>query len=999
VALGAGPERVVALALPRSPEMVVAILAVLKAGAVYLPIDPGLPADRVGFLVRDAAPGLVVTASSVHSGRPEGVASVVLDDPRTRAALESLPQTDLTDADRTRALRPDNSAYVIYTSGSTGQPKGVIVEHRNLANLLAAHRNGFLADAGGRRLRVALTAAFSFDTSLEGLVLMADGHELHVIEDAVRMDADAAVGYVADRRIDFLDVTPSYVHQLIAAGLLSHERHRPAMLMLGGEALGESLWRTLAQAPDTTGYNFYGPTECTIDALSCRVGDLARPAVGRPLANLRAYVLDGRLRPVPVGVAGELYLSGAQVARGYLNRPGLTAQRFVACPYGGPGERMYRTGDLVRWTAAGMLEYLGRVDDQVKIRGFRIEPGEIEAALLAHPAVTGAAVIAREGSGGNKRLVAYVVPVPDDAVDLTGLRAHLASALPEYMVPSAFVVLGEIPLTVNGKVDRAALPEPESGPDQRAEYVPPNGPMETALAGIWADVLGVERVGADDNFFELGADSILSIQVVARARQAGLSLTTKQLFLHQTIASLAPHVSTTTTANSEEEPVVGPAPLTPIQRWFFDTHTVNPHYFNQSMLVELTDDLDEQALGHALDALLAHHDALRMRFEPGEGGWRQVNAPVEPVDVFRRHDLSDVDPEEQSSALEKVADSVHASFDLGRGPLLKTVLFVRGEERPPLLFLAAHHLVVDGVSWRILLDDLDRAYQQAVQGKVISLGTKTTSFRDWALRLDEFVADGRLDRELDYWAGVADGGALPVDHPSPQAAVAAEPVSVSLGPEDTDALLRGAPTAYRTRINDVLLAALAWALSRWTERSRVTIDLEGHGREEIIDGVDLSRTVGWFTTVFPVALDVAEGDEPDWRRLVKSVRRQLRTIPSNGFGFGALRYLGPAEVRDRLSAGAADPQIAFNYLGQWDARSQEAGVGLYRAVHGSLGQDNDPADPGSYLLDIAGAVQSGRLEFSWCYQPDVHHRSTVEAVAADFAEALRRIANDCREAL
>ncbi|MGH3989770.1 MAG: condensation domain-containing protein, partial [Pseudonocardiaceae bacterium] len=331
-----------------------------------------------------------------------------------------------------------------------------------------------------------------------------------------------------------------------------------------------------------------------------------------------------------------------------------------------------------------------------------------------------------------------------------------------------------------------------------------------------------------------------------------------------------------------------------------------------------------------------------------------------------------------------------------RPPLLKAVLFDLGAGRRPCLFLAAHHLVVDGVSWRILLDDLDTAYQQAVRGEAIDLGRKTTSFRDWAFRLGDYLATGELDHELDHWESALDGSELPVDCAQPQRGTPARAVSVLLNAEETDALLRGAPTVYRTRINDVLLAALAWALSRWIGRGRVSIDLEGHGREEILDGVDLSRTVGWFTTIFPVALDVAISDEPDWRNLVKSVRRQLRAIPRNGFGYGALRYLGSPEARERLSAHGSGPQIAFNYLGQWDARSEDAGGGLYRSMHDSLGQEHDPADQSSHVLEVVGDVQGGRLGFFWYYQPGLHDQSTVESVAGDFVDALRRIALDCR---
>jgi non-ribosomal peptide synthase protein (TIGR01720 family) len=593
-------------------------------------------------------------------------------------------------------------------------------------------------------------------------------------------------------------------------------------------------------------------------------------------------------------------------------------------------------------------------------------------------------------------LVAYIVPAANEMVDSAQLRAHLSTMLPDYMVPSALMVVKELPLTPNGKLDRKALPAPEFGAAATVGYIAPRSEVERTLANIWAQVLGVERVGVTTDFFELGGDSILSIQVVSRIRQAGLWLTAKDLFLHRTIASLASVATAMERSDVEWEPVVGLAPLTPIQHWFFQNHKANPHHFNQSILVELTGELNGQALRRALDALLVHHDALRMRFKQIDGQWQQYNSPVEPLQVLQQCDLSGVDIEEQADAMEKVADDLHASFDLAHGPLLKGILFELGTAQRPCFFLAIHHLVVDGVSWRILLDDLDTAYQQTARGEAIRLGSKTTSFRDWATSLEEHVATGKLDHELDHWTGALEGGALPVDHAPPVSTTPARAVSVLLGTEDTEALLRTAPTAYRTRINDVLLAVLAWTLSRWTGENRVSIDLEGHGREDVLDGVDLSRTVGWFTTIFPIALDVATCNEPDWRSLIKSVRRQLRAVPGNGFGYGALRYLGSPAARDRLFTKSPEQAIAFNYLGQWDARSEEQD-GLYWAIHGSLGQDHDPADRSSYLLEIVGEVQGGQLGFSWYYQPDVHARSTVEFVADDFLGALRSIAQDCRE--
>ncbi|MFC7615017.1 amino acid adenylation domain-containing protein [Actinokineospora soli] len=693
-----GPERVVAVALPRGVDAVVAQLAVLKAGAVYLPVDPALPAGRRAHLVADSGAVLVIDHVLDTGGEPS------------------------TDPDV--GLRPDNAAYVIYTSGSTGLPKGVVVEHRSLIALLHNHRADFVAAAGGRRLRVALSAVFSFDTAWEGPVLMADGHELHLLPDEVRMDPAALVEYVAARRIDFLDLTPSYLRQLLPAGLLTDPRHRPAVLMVGGEAVDEALWRELAAA-DTAAYNFYGPTETTVDAVSAPItGD--RPVIGTPLRNTRAYVLDTDLRPVPPGVPGELYLAGPQVARGYLDRPGLTAQRFIADPFSGPGERMYRTGDRVRWTADGALEYLGRLDDQVKVRGFRIEPGEVEAALVG-AGVREAAVVVRE-DGGHRRLVAYVVT----DVDPADLRAALRRTLPDHMVPAAFVRLDRLPLTPNGKLDRRALPAPERGAD---DHVPPRDATEARLAEIWAEVLGLDRVGVTDNFFAIGGDSILSIQVVSRARRAGLALTSRDVFAHQTIADLATAV--TPAAAPAAPAVTGPAPLTPIQHWFFATRDPRAR-FTMTLHVETAADPDR--LAAALAAVVDHHDALRMRFHRVEGGWRQEPA-ADPVPLHRAT-VSDVD---------SYADAARDALDVERGPVLHAALLdVEGSLR---LLLIAHHLVVDGVSWRVLVDDLRTAYDQLGRGEPVRLTPVGTPYTEWAHRLDRHVRAGGFDDDLPHWAG------------------------------------------------------------------------------------------------------------------------------------------------------------------------------------------------------------------------------------------------------
>jgi amino acid adenylation domain-containing protein/non-ribosomal peptide synthase protein (TIGR01720 family) len=908
-----------------------------------------------------------------------------------------MPAGNLTDADRTSPLRLPHPAYVIYTSGSTGRPKGVVVPHCGLASFSAAEVERFAVRPGDRVLQY---SSPSFDASVLELCMSLPVGAAVVVPPPGPLLGERLAEVLGGRQVTHALIPPAALATVPAAELSDFRT-----VVVGGEACTAELVHRWA--PGRRMINAYGPTESTVvstwsEPLAPGAGP---PPIGRPILNTRTYVLDGALRPVPVGVAGELYVAGTGLARGYLNRPGLTAERFVPNPFGGPGSRLYRTGDVVRWTAGGELEFVGRADDQVKIRGFRVELGEVRAVLVRHTDIAEAVVVAQQGAG-YKRLVAYLVPEVGSTVpSTTALRELLARSLPDYMVPSAFVPLEALPLSPNGKLDRRALPAPDAGGTGESPYVPPSSPTEQALAGVWADVLGLDRVGVQDNFFALGGDSILSIQAVSRARQAGLRLTPKDLFLHQTIASLAPVVTGLDSGESDRRPVVGPVPLTPIQHWFFRAHRVNPHRFNQATLLELGEEPAADALERAFAALLAHHDVLRSRFERSGGEWRQLIPPVEPARVLERHDLSDVDSDEQLPAMEKVADGVHAGFDLGRGRLVEAVLFERGPGRRPMLFVAAHHLVVDGVSWRILLDDLATAYRQAVRGEPVDLGPKTTSVKDWSERLREHVHAGGFDHEVEHWVNASTADPLPVDHPLGNAlapATAAAPVgtvSVRLDAADTEALLRGAPTAYRTGINDVLLAALAWALSRWTGRRRVAVDLEGHGREEILDGVDLSRTVGWFTTMFPVVLDVpVDGEQPEWRTLVKSVRRRLRAVPGNGLGFGALQYLGSPAVRDRLSVGLPGPQIAFNYLGQWDAHSAEPDGGLVHAEHGSLGQEDDPADRGSHLLEVVGATHGGRLAFTWYYSPDRHDRSTVESVVDGFAGALRHIARDCRGA-
>ena len=952
VELGVGAERPVGVLLERSADLVVAELAVLKAGGAYLPVDVRAPRERMArILVAADAAALITdrtwteTSHVIHSGPIVVTTDTALTD--QPATAPGVP------------VHPGNLAYVMYTSGSTGEPKGVAVTHRDV---LALALDGCFDGPAHRCTLLHSPAAFDASTYELWVPLLRGGQV--VIAPAGDVEIDTVRRMITEHDVTALWLTAG-LFRLIAQDAPDALAGAQEVWTGGDIVPAPAVRRVLAACPELTIVDGYGPTETTTFAthhtITGPVPD--RIPIGVPQDNMRAYVLDERMRPVPSHVAGELYVAGAGVARGYLGRPGLTAQRFLPDPFGPPGERMYATGDIVTWNNNGQLNFTGRADDQVKIRGFRIEPGEIETALTHHPDITEAVVVSRADEHGRTRLVGYVVPAPDVRPDPAALRAHAGAALPDYMVPAAFVVLDRLPLSRNGKLDRTALPDPVFDAVGTG-YLPPRTPAEETLAAIWAEVLGIERVGIQDNFFELGGDSILTIQVVSRARQAGLALLPRDVFRAPTVAALAATSAEVEAVAIDQGPVTGEVPLTPIQRWYFAMNPVEPQHFDQSITLDLRPDADLDALGAALAALVAHHDALRMRFEYAADCWRQVNGPVEPTALLHRHDVSSM------ADARAIADAAHRGFDLANGPLLRAELLDFGDRRQ--LVLAVHHLVVDGVSWRILLADLDTAYQQACSAAPIALGAKTTSYRDWAIRLAQI---GGFGADADYWKSVVDGAqpAIPADSEGPNTPASTRTVTVQLDEPDTHALLRDVPAVYRTRINDVLLTALGRVLTDWTGHRRVLVDLEGHGREPIDPGMDTSRTVGWFTSIHPVALT----SDRDWGVALKATKEDLRAVPHHGL-------LSPAAP--------VTPAVSFNYLGQFD--SAPGGARLYERA-GAIESDLSESATRPHLLEIVGAVQDGALAFTWYYSANAHQERTIGDLAQRFTSALREIVAHC----
>ncbi|MEU6816714.1 non-ribosomal peptide synthase/polyketide synthase [Streptomyces sp. NPDC046860] len=1002
---GAGPERVVALALPRTAEHIAAILAVLKSGAAYLPLDPDLPEARLTGMLADTRPVLVLTTEDTALPATD-IPVLLLDTP-----ADGLPQAEPT------APAPDHPAYVIHTSGSTGRPKGVVVTQRGLANLFHSHRHDLHAAArrgtGRDRLRVGHAWSFSFDASWQPQLWLLDGHALHIADDETRRDPELLAAFIRDHGIDFIEVTPSLLARMADSGLIGPDGDCPlALVGFGGEAVPESLWTRLAALPHTEAVNLYGPTEATVDALVGHVRDSARPVVGRPVHHSRAYVLDTALRPVPPGVTGELYLSGPGLARGYLGRPELTAERFTADPFGAPGTRMYRTGDLARWTEDGLLEFAGRSDDQVKIRGYRVELAEIEAALDTHPAVAQSVVVAREPRPGIRQLIAYAVLRDGTPADPAGLRAHTAATLPDYMVPAAVMVLDRLPSLSNGKLDRAALPAPVFTRGGRA----PRNDTERTLRDLFAETLALpaEGVGADDDFFALGGDSIIAMQLVARARSGGVRITPRQVFRHRTVAALAAVAVPLDPGQRHltHDDGTGTVPLTPIMRALVERGGPIAAY-HQAALLRTPADLTEPGLHAVLDALARRHDMLRARLVRTPGPALQVPPATDTRPWLTRADVRGADEAGLRAAVARHAATARDGLDPESGAMVRAVWFDAGPGHPGRLLLLVHHLVVDGVSWRALLPDLADAWAAVRDGRVPGPAPVEMSFARWARLLERRAADPATEDELPWWTATLAGGAglpsvRPLD-PARDTVATTRYLSLTLPAEITEPLIGRAPAAFGAGVNDVLLTAFALAVGDWRARvlgadrpgGPVLVDLEGHGREEEIAGdADLSRTVGWFTSVVPVRLDPGPDtptDGPELDAALARVREHLAALPAAGIGHGLLRRVNP-ETATRL-AGLEDPQIEFNYMGRFDR--PEAADWSYAAEESAADLDADPGMPMSHALTLNALTEDRpegpELTAHWAYAAGILTEDQVRDLAHTWFRTLAALVRRAAE--
>ncbi len=982
-ATGVGPNTLIGIYLDRSPEVMLGILGVLKAGAAYVPMDPAYPEGRIAYVLKDAEISLVLSKEALRGDFPSTAQEIICLD-QNRAIFDSYSE-----ATPTVLNRPNDLCYVIYTSGSTGLPKGVAIRHQNAVHSTFAR----LVYYDQPVKSFLLLSSFAFDSSVAGIFwTLSQGGRLCLPEDGELDELAALAALVEREQVSHLLSLPS-LYKLLLEQLGGQNAASLSTVIVAGEPCrGDLAARHHRRLAGVRLFNEYGPTEGTVwsSVYESRPSDSSDSLpIGRPIANTRIYLLDDALNPVPVGIPGQIYIAGEGLATGYLNRPEPTAEKFIPERFADiASARLYRTGDIARFRPDGTIEFLGRSDYQVKLRGYRIELGEIEARLCEHPQVHEAVVLVREEDTGDKRLVAYVAGRQDRLPEQDGLRSYLKRILPDYMIPSVFVFLPALPLSPNGKIDRQRLVTIDLTEQSTARYAAPRTRNEKALADLWKDMLRVQRVGVHDSFFDLGGVSLLSIQMVSRARQAGVFLTPRQVYQHKTIGALAAIAESTASHEPGPEAVSGEVPLTPIQHWFFANNLSNPRLWTHSLLMQLTQPVNSAYLEATAAHLVARHDALRMRFTKEVDGWRQVNLAEVPLSPFRQVDLSGVAPHARREMMEAIAKSAE-SIDIEQGMLFRIILFYLGEAQPGYLLIVIHHLVADGLSWRILLEDLQMAYRQLTEGQEIVLAKKTASFKQWSESLLEYVKSDEVRQEAKFWIDwlSTDIHALPVENPSgDNTEASSKTMCFTLDGEETRQLVQEAPALWRCGIDDLLLTALALTVSRWSGERRILVDMDRHGREHFLEGMDISRTVGWFTSLAPVLLEV-HPEDPTAQALL-SVQRQLDKIPHKGFHYGLLRYLEPESSVTRELKKLPSAQLIFNYLGQLDQVVSESSPFALSDEH--IRRGFDPAWVRPYELAVDGYVYAGRLHLSWEYSVARYCRSTIERLGQGFSDTLQK---------
>ena len=978
-----GQETLVGLHLRRSPGLVICVLAILKAGGAYVPLDPDYPQQRLRFILQDARIHYLFRDDDLPDGlRSRAIRHIHVQEALGQSAYypRRAPSVNYV---------AQQTAYVIYTSGSTGEPKGVQVTQQGIGNLAIAQSRAFEIQQESRLLQF---ASWSFDASVSELwMALVTGSTLVLAQAEQHAAGSDLQAVLEEQAITVVTLPPSLLSTLTPSSL-------PLLrtLIVAGEASTPDVLRPWST--DRACFNAYGPTEMTVCATLGRyTPDQSSVHLGEPLAHTQLYLLDSALQPVPINVIGEIYLAGPGLARGYLNRAALTAERFVPHPFSHePGARLYRTGDLGRYTADGMLAFVGRADQQVKIHGYRIEIGEIEATLRQHPVIEDVVVIPRHEHSGQQRLIAYYITQSGTVIDSDEITSLVLQKLPQYMLPGTFVHLEQFPLLPNGKLDRLALPDPGALVQQRT-VVQPRTSIETTLLRIWQQVLGIEQISIDDNFFALGGDSIVSIQVMARLLQAGFQVRARDLFQHQTIAQLATIVEQATPIKQEPLPQQATLPFTPIQHWFFAQNLPHPEHFTQARLLECRHRVSYTHLARAWMLVLQRHDVFTIRFcEAAPGEWQQTYTTDERVEhtlvyVDVTHLSGDADT--QVAHLEKLLQETQASLRL-EGPLVRAQLIERGQQHPQLLFLVCHHLLIDAFSWNILLDELEHIYECLQTGTSPHIPPSATTFGRWTHLLHQYAQTAQVRQEVDLWLSLLpqEHTTLPVDDVAGTNLVAdQETHSVTLDSASSQDILKRIPALSHVHVQELLLTTLAQALTSWSRQPGILIDLEGHGREDIFPQEDLSHMIGWCTALFPLYIDIQSTIVP--LDILKYVKAQLRALPHHGLGYGVLRYLHPDSVVRAALSDRPAAQVCFNYLGQHTATAEQS---LWR--HASI--DSGPVQAAdnrrTHLLTVTAQVIDEQLALHFEYSRRIHQPEHIAQLAHSMLNNLKQLVIYCQ---
>ncbi len=986
---GVLPHSIIGIQMEPSIKQVCALLSILKTGSTYVPIDVQYPMERKSYMLKDSGTTFLITRRGLDAD---------LKWKGKILYIEDFPQSEDTGPENNDGLGisvlPSDPAYVIYTSGSTGKPKGVMVGHRALVNYLWWAAKKYVKN---ETANFPFYTSPSFDLTVTSIYTpLLTGNTVYIYSSNTDF---AAENVIAKNQVEVMKLTPVHL-RLIEKNLKQiGTRSRIKRFIVGGEKLDTLLAKKIHDCFDgkIEIYNEYGPTEATVGCMLHKFNPAedngASVPVGVPGDNVRIYLLDCHGKNVLEGGIGELYIAGDGLAMGYLNRPELTAEKFIPNPFK-PDKKIYKTGDMAQRLAKGNIEFLGRGDLQVKIRGYRVETGEVESCLLKYDGIHDAVVIARNGDSGYDYLAAYIVlseELQRTGLDFQQLRDYMSGILPEFMIPTYFVPLDKLPQTIHGKIDRRVLPEPFfESKGSGCEYQPPENEMEQLIVNIWQKVFKNPKIGVLDNYFSLGGDSIKAIQLSSFLQECNLKVVIADLFSYQTIRELAKAVKKNDTV-IPQGPVEGDVQLTPIQIWFFRLPFQKKHHFNQSLIFHRADGFDEPIVNATFVKLLQHHDALRMVFDMEGDQVKQFNRGIgTPLFDMPVHHIED---HSFKTIIEEKCNHIQSTIDLKNGPLVKLALFktINGD----YLFITIHHLVMDGVSWRIILEDIVSIYEQLLKGTdilAIHMPSKSTSFKEWSEKLSIYANSQKLLEEITYWKNIEGTQVVPFPKakiPGHEKSKGPQTAALELSKEYTEQLLKKVHHAYKTEINDILLAALGLAITDCTGVEKAVIELEGHGREDIIPDINVSRTVGWFTSAFPVVLDIV--NHYDLETVISKTKDMMRRIPSKGVGHGILKYLTAEENKGNMVF-KIKPEIGFNYLGQF---GEQVDNPFFGTANISTGTAICPEARSIYPIYINGWISNQKLKISVNYDTDVYDKKLISTLSEKYLERLQQLIDYC----